>query len=59
MTLTLYIVKDADGKPVAGPYAAEADANWRAKSLAAKRPLTVEPHTFATTPGEGTTWPGY
>lgn len=56
MSLTLYIVKDADGVTVAGPFACEDDANRRARVVAAKEPLKVEPHTFDTITGEGTLW---
>ncbi|MQW45308.1 hypothetical protein GHK68_24365 [Sinorhizobium meliloti] len=53
MTLILYIVKDGNGVPVAGPYVAKSYAEWRAKCIAAPQPCTVEPHTLATTTGEG------
>ncbi|WP_262300140.1 hypothetical protein [Microvirga sesbaniae] len=58
MTLTLYIIKDAAGNPVDGPFVIEQEAHARAAIITAKRPVTVEPHTLTTTTGKGTTWHG-
>jgi hypothetical protein len=56
MTLTLFIIKDANGAAVDGPFVIEQEANARAAIISARRPVTVEAHTFPTTTRQGATW---